>query len=104
MKVAPVSGISAISGKTAVPTAGTPGTGFSGILDKIIKKAELNGISGDAKGLAGMQKILEQGKTFSPNELVLFQVKASKLHLRVELVSKSAETVHATARRLQQGQ
>ena len=99
-----ISAVSAVSEKLQPQTMGAKGTGFGELFERIVKKAESSGISGNVADLATMQKGLESGKVFSPSELILFQVKASKLHLRVELVSKSAETVHATARRLQQGQ
>jgi len=41
------------------------------------------------------------GHNFVPRELLLYQIKASQLHLQVELVSKAAESMLATVRKFQ---
>lgn len=56
------------------------------------------------QGLDSMLKtedLMNPGNNFSPKELLLLQVKASSYHLRVELVSKAAESLLATVRKFQ---
>lgn len=42
------------------------------------------------------------GKTFSPKELLMFQIKANEFGVHVELVSKVSESANASMRKLQQ--
>lgn len=42
-------------------------------------------------------------KNIAPKDLLLLQIKASSYHLRVELVSKAAESLLATVRKFQNG-
>ena len=51
--------------------------------------------------MAQLQHKVEAGYNFAPRELLLYQIKASQLHLQVELVSKAAESLLATARKFQ---
>jgi hypothetical protein len=104
MSISPVSAVLAVKEKLSAGGSGKPSTGFADLVGQIAEKVKNPAMRKDFSDLANMQNAIEGGKSFSPRELVLYQVKASRLHLHVELVSKGAETVHATARRLQQGQ
>ncbi|NLF24907.1 MAG: hypothetical protein GX589_04520 [Deltaproteobacteria bacterium] len=48
-----------------------------------------------------LQHRVASGHNFVPRELLLYQIKASQLHLQVELVSKAAESMLATVRKFQ---
>ncbi len=43
------------------------------------------------------------GKVFSPKDLIVYQIKAGQFGLGVELVSKLAESVSSTVKKLEQG-
>ena len=52
-----------------------------------------------------MQVVAEaalKGKTFSPEQLLLFQVRANEFGMQVELVSKVAESANSSMKKLQQ--
>lgn len=54
-----------------------------------------------------LQRVREQilkGKAFGPRELLLFQMQASELNLRVELFAKVADSALSSIRRLQNSQ
>ena len=54
--------------------------------------------------LLTLQKKVMQNQNIPARDLLVYQVKASQLRLKVELTSKVAESMLATTRRLQQGQ
>jgi hypothetical protein len=54
--------------------------------------------------LRKVQEAVVEGKQFTPQQLLSFQLKANDAHMRVELLSKIAESAIATAKRLQNPQ
>jgi hypothetical protein len=54
--------------------------------------------------LRAFQQAVLSGKRMSPEQLLVFQVKATDAHMRVELLSKIAESAISTAKRLQNPQ
>ncbi|NDC38453.1 MAG: hypothetical protein EBZ48_10425, partial [Proteobacteria bacterium] len=54
--------------------------------------------------LRKLEQAVLSGKKFSPEELLTFQLKATDAHLRVEMLSKVAESAISTAKRLQNPQ
>lgn len=86
-----------------LPASSDHTASFLEVLGRVLNRADIASTSSHIQAITGMQQAVERGETFSPRDLILFQVMASRIHLRVELVSKSAETVHATVRRFQQG-
>lgn len=104
MHVASITSIQALTDSNAdLPGSSTRTISFSEVFGRVLERVDLSSTSAQIKDIAGMQQTIERGETFLPRDLILFQVMASRIHLRVELVSKSAETVHATVRRFQQG-
>lgn len=70
-------------------------------------KEIINRFLGDDKTLNDIDKIQKQintGVKFKPEQLLAYQIRAGKLHLRVELVSKVAESANSTTKRLQSSQ
>jgi len=56
------------------------------------------------KEMATLQHSLKGGKHLAPRELLLYQIKAGQFGLRVELVSKLAESAVSTLRKFQGNQ
>lgn len=55
------------------------------------------------KELVNFQQMVQSGKHLSPQQLLVYQIKAGQFGIRVELISKVAESVNATTRRFQSG-
>lgn len=70
--------------------------------DKI--KKELNGSEDFYTQIRSMERDLASGKELSSKEILLHQIRAQHFHLRVELVSKVAESALATVRKFQNPQ
>ena len=49
-----------------------------------------------------LSQAASSGKTFTPKELLMFQIKANEFGVHVELVSKVSESANASIRKLQQ--
>ncbi|MCO6430205.1 MAG: hypothetical protein J5J00_05040 [Deltaproteobacteria bacterium] len=54
--------------------------------------------------IAQVQQRILSGQKLTPQELIIYQVRAGEYNLRVELVSKIAESVMATMRKFQSSQ
>ncbi|MCB0321604.1 MAG: hypothetical protein KDD60_11820 [Bdellovibrionales bacterium] len=90
----------------ALPTPPSPSVqgnqgGFQGVM---------NSLRGGTKAIPtdpfqAMQQLstrLTRGESLSPGELIQYQVRAGEFGVRVELVSKVAESLSASLRKLQQ--
>jgi TolA-binding protein len=66
-----------------------------GLSDVLWPKAGLH------QELAQIQGKIEAGKSFSGRELLLYQIKASRFHVQVEMLSKVAESMLGTLRKFQ---
>ena len=94
---------------TALPTQPVaapkkPG-GFDAVWTKVgeeVSKNDLFGL-GLHQELTKVGQAIAGGRDLSARELLLYQVRAGQLGLRVELVSKVAESGLQTVRKLQQG-
>ena len=73
----------------------TPSKKFS----EWLERAEMGGLH---EQLSSLQKSVLNGKLFSPQELLKFQIQAGQFGLRVELISRVAESASATIRKFQQ--
>ena len=79
----------------------TPAQSFAEILGQMVEK---RGITLDNfQQLNSLQHKVLSNKAVSPRDLLLLQMQMGKFNLQVELVSKLAESVSATFRRLQNG-
>lgn len=106
-RVALIGSISSISGKTnslsVQKTAAPSGKSFGQSLENVRKSGDqvLFPKTDFHKELVKLQQDLASGKKIPPRDLLLYQIKAGQFHLRVELISKSAETVLAAVRKFQ---
>lgn len=75
--------------------------GFSSIL-----QSKMDAILGSDlyKDMTKFEQNLTSKRDMAPKELILYQVKASQLGLRVELLSKVGESMLTTVKKFQQGQ
>jgi len=99
----------AVQGQAALPqsspqqdTAVSPsgGRGFKDVVQKLENKQAPD----MHKEIINLQKGLMEGREFSARELLVYQIKASQYHMRVELVTKLAESALATTKKFQSGQ
>ena len=103
MKVQPSMGnLSALGSKGAPLSTPIQGGRFEQVL-----QAKLDGLSqllgGDANQLQKIEAGIMRGQKLSAPELLVYQIKAGQFGLRVELVSKLAESLAGSWRRLQSG-
>ncbi len=81
------------SGETA--PIKSPSESFQKVFDRI-------GQSGDIhQELMSFRSQLVRGKEFQPQELLYYQIRAGQYGVKVELVSRLAESVNHTVKRLQ---
>lgn len=76
----------------------------SGVGNPIPKKTiveMLDKLLPNSNELQGVENAISQSNKLSPSELLGYQLKASNYHIRVELVSKVAESVLGTVRKFQ---
>lgn len=85
--------------KETLPTAGQQ-TSFKDVLKGV---SSANDIVSLQKDLKSFTDGVVSGKSFSPRDLILYQIKAGQFGLGVELVSKVAESAGATIKKLEQG-
>jgi len=94
---APVSTAAPVAKSVATVAAPPPKTSFKDILT--------SGANGDLHlELERMRERLLTARSFTPQELLAWQIRAGQFGLRVELISKVAEGVMGAARRLQNPQ
>jgi hypothetical protein len=74
---------------------------FSGVLQGMLQNGGLS--PGLTDHINKVQQKLIDKNSFSPRELLLLQVQMGRFNLQVELVSKAAESVSSTFKRLQNG-
>jgi len=70
----------------------------------IEKSTKSSGFSELYEQVLAFEKRVVGGEQLLPKDLILYQIKASRLGLGVELVSKVAEALSATIRKLQSNQ
>jgi len=80
------------------PTSTSGGRSFKDVVQKLENGPDMH------KEIINLQKGLMEGREFSPRELLVYQIKASQYHMRVELVTKLAESALATTKKFQTGQ
>ena len=92
MQISKVTTVASLASSSArsVKENPTPGVSFKEIM--------AGGLEEELKNIQGQ---LANGHNFSPKELLLYQVKASQFGLRVELVSRVAESLVAVTKKLQ---
>lgn len=93
-----------IQSSIAVPNtikAEESGQTFKEIMNSLQREASN---SSQIKEFRELDAKLQRGGAISPRELISYQIKISEFGLRVELVSKLAESLSSTVRRLQSGQ
>lgn len=80
--------------------------GFDQVFDQIKKTVEQKDLFGTRLHgeITTLQARLQGGKGINAAELLTYQMKAQELGLRIELVSKVAESVLSTFRKLQHNQ
>ena len=89
---------------------GTPGpreSSFADLKEALKDKPDWLTTLGGGAAHHELQKVREQlvkGKAFGARELLLFQMQASELNLRVELFAKVADSALSSIRRLQNSQ
>ena len=100
----PADNISAVlPGPAAMETLLPGGKSFSEILELARQVVDGSGIGLHAEIVAFEQRI-QGGPALSAQDLILYQIKAGRFGLGVEMVSKLAEGMMSTVRRFQQGQ
>ncbi len=92
----------------AVPgQKGPKPTNFSEIRDALKRSPDIINVLGGGdlhQTLLRVKDQIIQGKSFGPRELLIFQMQASELNLRVELLAKTADSALSSLRRLQSNQ
>lgn len=73
---------------------------FGQILDRVSSKSSFS-TREDFRSLAGFEKATDVGQEFSMKELLSFQVKAARLHLRLEACAKIADAAVSSIKRFQ---
>lgn len=98
--------MSGIIGKKGIAAAGEVfKPKASGVSGKEFKEV-LDGLKGKGDPFLEIQKMSKElltKKDPTPQELILYQIKAQQFGLRVELVSKIAESAAGTFKKLQNG-
>lgn len=90
-------------GGSSGPITAAQKSGFDQLFERLSQSKELSSVFGSK----GHEEILQfqnralQGEGLSPRELLLYQVKAGEFNMRVELVSKAAESLLGTVKKLQ---
>ena len=89
---------------TSVPAK--PELSFKSIYDAIATPAKGAGLSFDAPmaEIAKIKGMLQKSKVISAEDLLLYQIQISDLNMRVELLSKTADSAVAVTRKLQNAQ
>jgi hypothetical protein len=100
MKVGSIQGSQAIGMvKESVQTIGQKGS-FNEVLKGVSSGNDIISLQKDLKTFT---EGVVSGKSFSPRDLIIYQIKAGQFGLGVELVSKVAESASATIKKLEQG-
>jgi hypothetical protein len=73
---------------------------FGQVLDRISSKSNLS-TREDFRSLASFEKATDVGHEFSMKELLSFQVKTARLHLRLEACAKIADAAVSSIKRFQ---
>ncbi|MGI6525736.1 MAG: hypothetical protein ACOX2O_10690 [Bdellovibrionota bacterium] len=74
--------------------------GFGEVLNQVQQSAQKDFY----QEIQGVYQELEKGSSLTPKDLFMYQVKAGNYFLKVELISKAAESASGTFRKLQNGQ
>ena len=79
---------------------------FKSLYDAIAAKQSAPGLNIDMPiaQIAKIKQALIDSKTINPKELLLYQIQISELNMRVELLSKAADSAVALTRKLQNAQ
>ena len=109
--IQPLAVSQAVSGSQSVHLPGTkptnphsgPAQGFKELFDKIAAAPSSKDPFSNSlhKELGALQQKALGGGAFDARELLLYQIKAGQFNMRVELVSKVAESLLGTLRKLQ---
>ncbi len=116
--------ISQSSVSQAAPTSAVPQRlnvtsepSFQQVLDKVKEQPRIEGTTQSAsvrgasigdvfdtalhRDLLGIRDAAMQGKSLSARELLMYQIKAGELNLRVEMIGKVADSFQGTLKKLQ---
>jgi len=88
---------------TAPPTLGSPPRSFAAVVGELARSIGAE----HGETLTAIGRLLnrtQRGAPISPAELLAVQMRVGEMGLRVEVVSKAADGVLSTVRRLQSGQ
>lgn len=85
--------------KESVPAVGQQNS-FKDVLKGLSSSNDIVSLQKDLKTFT---EGIVAGRSFSPRDLILYQIKAGQFGLGVELVSKVAESASATIKKLEQG-
>ena len=79
---------------------------FKSLIDAIAAKQATLGFNFDAPlaQITKIREVLEKSKSVDSKDLLLYQIQISELNMRVELLSKAADSAVALARKLQNAQ
>ena len=81
------------------PGKSPSGKGFNSVMQEVNSRS-----SGDLhEAINAMEKQILSGKQISPSDLISFQMITSRFNMKVELISKVAESVSGTIKKFQQG-
>jgi hypothetical protein len=97
MKIAPINGPAAVSQvvNKAEPAKQT--------FKEVMSQVDTNTLNSLQRDLNNFSQGIMSGKTYSSKDLIVYQIKAGQFGLGVELVSKLAESVSSTVKKLEQG-
>lgn len=97
MKIAPINGPAVVAQATnkAAPVKQT--------FKEVMNQVDANSLNSLQKDLNSFTQGIMSGKTYSSKDLIVYQIKAGQFGLGVELVSKLAESVSSTVKKLEQG-
>lgn len=85
---------------TPPSVSSAPPISFGQVLDRISSKRNF-GTREDFRSLASFERGTTIGREFSMQELLTFQVKAARLHLRLEACAKIADAAVSSIKRFQ---
>jgi hypothetical protein len=108
MKTSIASASGSMIPKVTTPVALAPKSNinFKSLYDSISSKQTMAGFGVDAP-LAQISRVrlaLEKSQSIAAKDILLYQIQISELNLRVELISKAADSAVALTRKLQNAQ
>ena len=96
MKIPGMSQVAGIAHSQSIRSDAAPKLSFKDVAKEIAKSRDLH------QELVSLQEGILSGRKFTPQELLLYQIKASEFGMEVEMISKLGETLTSTLRRFEQ--